>query len=113
MHRLENMHYHHVDCREDSGAALSKMVESDDDLGHYLKYAYVVEWCIMVKYGGEDTMLVLQDKLIQVVKCLHTFQCHSQETESRWWLWCLVKLHVWRKTEVSATVLLGVPKNVS
>ena len=40
MHRLDSIHYHRVDCNEARGAALTKMVETDDDMDHYLKDVY-------------------------------------------------------------------------
>ena len=41
MHRLDSTHHHRVDCIEARGAVSTKMVETDDDMDYYLKYAYV------------------------------------------------------------------------
>ena len=41
MHRLDSIHHHRVDCNEARGAALTKMVETDDNMDHSLKDVYV------------------------------------------------------------------------
>ena len=62
MHRLDSIHHHRVDCNEARGAALTKMVETDDNMDHYLKDVYVGR--MMVRFCGQDTMLVFLTKVV-------------------------------------------------
>lgn len=65
IYMLDIIHHHRVDCSEARGAALTKMVETDDEMIHYMKDMFVGRMiCITVRFCDHDTMLVFPTMVV-------------------------------------------------